>query len=327
MSDQATAQPSPSPSPPHVPTLMAVHAHPDDETIGMGGTMAKAVAAGRRVVLVTGTRGEMGEIVVGDMDTADNHRRLGEIRAGELERAMGILGITEWENLGYRDSDMMGRVGNQDPRSFWQADLDEAARRLVWMIRRYQPDVVTTYNEFGGYGHPDHIRVHDVTVRAFPRAGDPAWYPEQLAPEHGGTGSTPDEGGLAPWSPAKLYEQAIPASVRTAMRERLEASGQPSFWSPPEDATPEQIAEFEAFQEKMLVPDDQVTTWIDISGEPLQRKWDAIHEHVTQIADDNPFMQFGLDGWREAWGQEAYILRESSVETQKPETDLFAGLV
>jgi LmbE family N-acetylglucosaminyl deacetylase len=327
MSDETTAQASPSPSTPHVPTLMAVHAHPDDETIGMGGTMAKAVAAGRRVVRVRGTRGEMGEIVVSDMDTADNHRRLGEIRAGELERAMGILGITEWENLGYRDSDMMGRVGNQDPRSFWQADLDEAARRLVWMIRRYQPDVVTTYNEFGGYGHPDHIRVHDVTVRAFPRAGDAAWYPEQLAPEHGGTGPPPDEGGLASWSPAKLYEQAIPASVRTAMRERLEASGQPSFWSPPEDATPEQIAEFEAFQAKMLVPDEQVTTWIDISGEPLQRKWDAIHEHVTQIADDNPFMQFGLDGWREAWGQEAYVLRESSVETAKPETDLFAGLL
>ena len=327
MSDETTAQASPSGSPPHVPTLMAVHAHPDDETIGMGGTMAKAVAAGRRVVLVTGTRGEMGEIVVSDMDTADNHRRLGEIRAGELERAMGILGITEWENLGYRDSDMMGRVGNQDPRSFWQADLDEAARRLVWMIRRYQPDVVTTYNEFGGYGHPDHIRVHDVTVRAFPRAGDPAWYPEQLAPEHGGTGPAPDAGGLAPWSPAKLYEQAIPASVRTAMRERLEASGQPSFWSPPEDATPEQIAEFEAFQAKMLVSDEQVTTWIDISGEPLQRKWDAIHEHVTQIADDNPFMQFGLEGWREAWGQEAYVLRESSVETAKPESDLFAGLL
>jgi N-acetyl-1-D-myo-inositol-2-amino-2-deoxy-alpha-D-glucopyranoside deacetylase len=305
---------------------MTVHAHPDDETIGTGGTMAKAVAAGRRVVLVTCTRGEMGEIVVDDMDTADNHRRLGEIRAGELERAMGRLGVREWDNLGYRDSDMMGRVGNQDPRSFWQADLDEAARRLVWMIRRYQPDVVTTYNEFGGYGHPDHIRVHDVTVRAVPRAGDPAWYPEQLAPEHGGSGPVAEEGGLAPWSPAKLYEQAIPASVRTAMRERLEASGQPSFWSPPEDATPEQLAEFEAFQAKMLVPDEQITTWIDIAGEPLQRKWDAIREHVTQIADDNPFMQFGLDGWREAWGQEAFILRESTVETAKPETDLFAGL-
>jgi LmbE family N-acetylglucosaminyl deacetylase len=327
MTDDAINRPPPAPSALHVPTLMTVHAHPDDETIGTGGTMAKAVAAGQRVVLVTCTRGEMGEIVVSDMDTADNHRRLGEIRAGELERAMGVLGVTEWDNLGYRDSDMMGRVSNQDPRSFWQADLDEAARRLVWMMRRYQPDVVTTYNDFGGYGHPDHIRVHDVTVRAFPRAGDPAWYPEQLAPEHGGSGPAPDDGGLAPWSPSKLYEQAVPASVRTAMRERLEATGKPSFWSPPEDATPEQLAEFEAYQAKMLVPDDQITTWIDIGGEPLQRKWDAIHEHVTQIAEDSPFMQFGLDGWREAWGQEAYILRESSVETAKPETDLFAGLL
>ena len=112
---------------PHRPTLMNVHAHPDDETIGTGGAMAKAVEAGHRVILVTGTRGELGEIVVPDMDTPDNHRRLGEIRAGELERAMGHLGVTEWENLGYRDSGMMGTDGNHDPRSFWKADLDEAA--------------------------------------------------------------------------------------------------------------------------------------------------------------------------------------------------------
>ena len=85
-----------------------------------------------------------------------------------------MLGVTEWENLGYRDSDMMGRAGNLDPRSFWRADLDEAAGRLVWLIRRYKPDVMTTYNEYGGYGHPDHIRTHDVAIRAFPRAGDPA---------------------------------------------------------------------------------------------------------------------------------------------------------
>src|ERR687897_3938879 len=91
----------------HIPTLMTVHAHPDDETIGTGGTMAKAVAEGRRVVLVTCTRGEMGEIVVPDLDTPDNHRRLGELRAVELERAMGQLGMTEWQNLGYHASDMM----------------------------------------------------------------------------------------------------------------------------------------------------------------------------------------------------------------------------
>lgn len=309
-----------------LPTLMTVHAHPDDETIGTGGSMAKAVAAGHRVVLVTCTRGEMGEIVVPEMDTPENHRRLGELRAAELERAMGALGVTEWENLGYHDSDMMGRAGNHDPRSFWQADLDEAARRLVWLIRRHRPDVVTTYNDFGGYGHPDHIRTHDVTVRAYPRAGDPAWYPEQLAPEHGGTGPSVDEGGLAPWAPSKLYEQAIPASVRDAMRDRLAALGKPSFWAPPEDATPEQLAEFEAYMAKMLVPDESITTWIDISGDPLERKWRAIHEHRTQMADDSTFMLFGLDGWREHWAREAFILRESNVPTTRPEDDLFAGL-
>ena len=305
---------------------MTVHAHPDDETIGTGGAMVKAIEAGHRVVLITCTRGEMGEIVVPEMDTPENHRRLGEIRAGELERAMAHLGVTEWENLGYHDSDMMGRPGNHDPRSFWQADLDEAIGRLVWFVRRYQPDVMTTYNDFGGYGHPDHIRTHLVAVGAFERAGDAAWYPEQLAPEHGGTGLPAAEGGLAPWSPSKLYEQAIPASVRQAMAERLKELGQRSFWEPPEDATPEQVAEFEAYAAKMLVPDEQVTTWLDISGAPVEAKWAAIHEHVTQISDESPFMLLGLDGWRQGWAKEAYILRESRIPTSLPETDLFAGI-
>ncbi len=311
----------------HRPTLMTVHAHPDDETIGTGGTMAKSVAAGYRVVLVTCTRGEMGEIVVPDMNTPDNHRRLGELRAAELERALGVLGVTEWENLGYHDSDMMDRPGNRDPRCFWQADLDEAARRLVWIIRRYQPDVITTYNDFGGYGHPDHIRTHDVTVRAFPRAGDPAWYPEQVAPEQGGTGPSIEGGGLAPWTPSKLYEQAIPASVRARLEAALAERGRKSLWQPPDDATPEQIAEMEAYPARMLVPDERVTTWIDVSGAPLEAKWQALHEHVSQISDDNPFVLLGIDGWREGWTNEAFILRESRVETDKPESDLFAGIV
>jgi N-acetyl-1-D-myo-inositol-2-amino-2-deoxy-alpha-D-glucopyranoside deacetylase len=306
---------------------MTVHAHPDDESIGTGGTMAKAVAAGHRVVLVTCTRGEMGEIVVPELDTPENHRRLGELRAVELERAMAQLGVTEWENLGYHDSDMMGRAGNHDPRSFWRADLDEAAGRLVWLIRRLQPDVITTYNDFGGYGHPDHIRAHDVTVRAFPRAGDPAWYPAQLAPEHGGTGPTVDEGGLAPWTPSKLYEQAIPASVRQQMADVMAERGQKNPWAPPDDATPEQIAEAEAFAAKMLVPDESVTSWIDTSGAPLEAKWRAMHEHVTQLAEDFPFFAMGLEGWRDGWAKEAYILRESRVKSALPETDLFAGIV
>ena len=311
--------------PDHRPTLMTVHAHPDDETIGTGGTMATSVRAGRRVVLVTCTRGEMGEIVVPDLDTPDNHRRLGEMRAAELEQAMGALGVTEWENLGYRDSDMMGRTGNLDARCFWQANLDEAIGRLVFLVRTYQPDVMTTYNDFGGYGHPDHIRTHLVAVGAFARAGDPAWYPEQVAPEHGGTGAPAAEGGLAPWTPAKLYEQAIPASVRNALKDRMDALGEPSFWSPPADATPEQAAEFEAFAARMLVPDEAVTTWVDV--EPyLDQRWAAVGEHVTQISDDNPFVRFGRDAWREFWSREAFIRRESRVAAPATEDDLFAGL-
>jgi N-acetyl-1-D-myo-inositol-2-amino-2-deoxy-alpha-D-glucopyranoside deacetylase len=317
MSDETTTAPEGDPAPaPHRPTLMTVHAHPDDETIGTGGTMAKAVEAGYRVILVTGTRGELGEIVVPEMDTADNHRRLSEIRAGELERAMAALGVTEWENLGYRDSGMMGTDGNRDPRSYWQADLDEAAGRLVWLVRRYQPDVMTTYNAFGGYGHPDHIRTHDVAIRAFERAGDRGWYPEQF-----------EEPGLEPWAPSKLYEQAFPASAREKMNEKMRELGQKPFWAPPDDATPEQIAEMEAFAAKMLVPDDQITTWVDVSGAPLEAKWKAIHEHVTQISDQSPFMLMGADGMREAWGKEAYILRESRIKAPTSETDLFAGIV
>ncbi|MES2210536.1 MAG: PIG-L family deacetylase [Chloroflexota bacterium] len=324
-------------------TLMTVHAHPDDETIGTGGLMAKAVQAGHRVILVTCTRGEQGDIVVPELDTPANHRRLGEIRAAELEAAMGELGVTEWENLGYRDSDMMGRVGNKDPRCFWQADLDEAARRLTWLVRRHRPHVMTTYNDFGGYGHPDHIRTHDVSVRAFDRAGDAAWYPEQLAPEHGGTGPATDDGGtgpamaddgtgsaaadggLAPWTPLKLYEQAIPASVRNAMRDRMEALGEESFWSEPKDATPEQLEGFRTQMARMLVPDESITTWIDISG-VLDQKWAAIWRHVTQMSPNSPFLRFGPDAWRDFWSKEAYVLRESRVAAATPETDVFAGL-
>jgi mycothiol S-conjugate amidase len=175
---------------------------------------------------------------------------------------------------------------------------------------------MTTYNAYGGYGHPDHIRTHDVAVRAFERAGDPAWYPEQF-----------EEPGMEPWTPSKLYEQAIPASVRDRMSERMKELGRKSFWSPPDDATPEQIAEMEASAAKMLVPDESITTWIDISGAPLEAKWKAIHEHVTQISDESPFMLLGFEGWRDSWANESYILCETRIQSPTPETDLFAGIV
>jgi LmbE family N-acetylglucosaminyl deacetylase len=304
---------------------MTVHAHPDDESIGTGGVMARAVAEGHRVVLVTCTDGALGEIVIPERDTPEEHRRLAATRQLELEAAMAQLGVTEWENLGYRDSDMMGRVGNLDPRSFWQADLDEAIGRLVWLIRRYRPDVVTTYNDFGGYGHPDHIRTHLVAVGAWGKAGDVSCYPSQLAPEHGGTGPAEADGGLAPWAPLKLYEQAMPASVRIAMRDRMRELGKDTWQEPGPDATDEERAEFEAFMARLLVPDEAVTTKVDI-GAFLDAKLSAMRAHATQLGPDFPWLAISVDEWRELYPYEAFILREARVATAIPEDDLFAGL-
>jgi len=304
---------------------MTVHAHPDDEVIGTGGVMARAVVDGHRVMLVTCTRGELGEIVVPELATEANHRRLAEIRAAELEAAMGELGVTEWENLGYRDSGMMGDPGNRDPRAFWQAPLDDAARRLVWLVRTYRPDVITTYNDFGGYGHPDHVRAHEVAVAAFDRAGDPAWYGEQLAPDHGGTGPAAGEGGLAAWAPAKLYEQAWPRSLRQALTARLEAAGVRSFWSRPVDASPDEVAAWEEFMARSTVPDEAVTTRVDVAAFAAAR-FAALLAHRTQIAPDSPLVALGPDGWAELVGAESFVLRTARIPVALPETDLFAGL-
>ena len=309
-------------------TLMTVHAHPDDETIGTGGVMAKAVTESHRVVLVTCTRGELGEIVAPELATPDNFRRLAEIRAGELEAAMTALGVTEWENLGYRDSGMMGTPGNLDPRSLWQADLDEAIRRLVWLVRLHRPDVMTHYNDFGGYGHPDHIRAHQVAIGAFYRAGDPEWYSEQVAPEHGGSGPAAADGGLEPWAPAKLYEQAVSRQRREAMADRVEAAGKTSWWSRPTEADPEELARWDEFMRRSTVEDETITTRIDVRAF-ADARWAALVAHRTQISPtDSPFMALGRDALAELWGEETFILRAARVPLggDLPETDLFAGL-
>jgi N-acetyl-1-D-myo-inositol-2-amino-2-deoxy-alpha-D-glucopyranoside deacetylase len=290
--------------------------------------MAKATAAGHGVVVVTCTRGELGEIVVPELDTPENHRRLAEIRAGELETALTALGVTAWENLGYRDSGMTGTPGNQDPRCLWQADLDDAIRRLVWLVRRDRPDVVTHYNDFGGYGHPDHIRAHQVAIGAFYRAGDPEWHPEQVAPEHGGSGPSVSDGGLAPWAPAKLYEQAISRSRREAMAARAEAAGITSWWSPPTGAGPEELARWDEFMRRSTVDDTLITTRIDVRAF-ADARWAALLAHRTQISlTDSPLMALGKEALAELWGEETFILRASRVPlgSNLPETDLFVGL-
>ncbi len=154
-------------------TLVTFHAHPDDEAISMGGVMAKAADDGHRVVLVVATKGEHGEVVEGFLDPGEE---LWQRRVGETRAAAGILGVARVEFLGYVDSGMMGTPENDAPESFWQADVEEAAARLAAVLVEESADVLTAYDERGNYGHPDHIQVHRVGVRAAELAGTPRVY-------------------------------------------------------------------------------------------------------------------------------------------------------
>lgn len=153
--------------------LLLVHAHPDDESIGTGATMAKYAAQGAEVTLVTCTLGELGEIIPADLAhlAADRDDRLGEYRIGELDAACAALGVTDHRFLGgagrWRDSGMIGTAGNEDPRCFWRADMQEAVAALLAVVDEVRPQVMVSYDDNGGYGHPDHIQAHRVTRRAF----------------------------------------------------------------------------------------------------------------------------------------------------------------
>jgi N-acetyl-1-D-myo-inositol-2-amino-2-deoxy-alpha-D-glucopyranoside deacetylase len=171
--------------------LLLVHAHPDDESIGTGATMAKYAAEGAQVTLVTCTLGELGEIIPPSLAqlAAEREDRLGAYRIGELAAACAALGVTDHRFLGgpgrWRDSGMMGTPGNEDSRCFWQADVDEAAQALLDVIREVRPQVLVTYDANGFYGHPDHIQAHRVAWRAFELAGadGPAKFYATAAPQ------------------------------------------------------------------------------------------------------------------------------------------------
>ena len=180
-------------------TLLLVHAHPDDECVATGGVMIRAHDDGHRVVLVTATRGEEGEIH--NMDEAEARPRLAEIRTEELRRSGEILGVDRQEFLGYRDSGMAGTPSNDDPRSFHSAPLGEAAERLAAILREERPDVVVTYTSDGTYGHPDHVKAHHTTIAAL-----------DLLEGEG-------------WRPAKAYLHAVPRSFIEQMRARAREMG------------------------------------------------------------------------------------------------------
>ncbi len=292
---------------------MTVHAHPDDETIGTGGVMARYSRAGDRVICVTCTGGEEGEIVVPEMDTPENHARLAEIRAEELRAALEALGPIESRTLGYRDSGMMGTPANETAGNLWVADIDEAAGRLVRIVRELRPQVIVSYNDFGGYGHPDHIRAAQLAVLAFERAGDPTWYPEHIAD------------GLQPWQPLKRYQIVMDFSRRQELFERLQERGVKTWLTPDPGETEEQRQEREAFLGRMQDAQGPKTTSVDVTDQ-IERKLEALRAHVTQIRPTDFFLALTLDEWREFAPTEDFTLSESKVGVRIPEADPFAGL-
>src|SRR3954453_11585917 len=200
--------------------LLLVHAHPDDETINNGATMARYVADGASVTLLTCTLGEEGEVPVPELAqlAADQADQLGGYRIWELRGAMDALGVTDIRFLGgaghFRDSGMMGTPANENPRAFWQADLDEAIGHAVAVVREVRPQVVVTYDENGGYGHPDHIQAHRVAMGAVEAAADPAYRPEL---------------GDA-WDVAKVYWSAMPRSALQHSIDAMAELGEESFF-------------------------------------------------------------------------------------------------
>jgi len=294
--------------------LLLVHAHPDDETIGNGATMARYVSEGVQVTLVTCTRGEEGEVLVPALLHlgADQDDSLGAYRETELAAAMDVLGVTDHRYLGepgeLRDSGMAydenKRAVARDtirPDTFWATDLLVPANRLVAIVREVRPQVLVTYDEYGAYGHPDHIQAHRVATYAHALAGISS-YRLDLG---------------EPWHVPKVYWNATP---RSTMERWVEASKEMDT-----DFFNVESVDDIAF----VVADELVTTEID-GRDQLEQKLAAMRAHATQIAVDGPFFALSNHiGW-EAWGVEHYRLVHGELGPVDPETgresDLFAGL-
>ncbi|MDX3096040.1 N-acetyl-1-D-myo-inositol-2-amino-2-deoxy-alpha-D-glucopyranoside deacetylase [Streptomyces sp. ME02-6991-2B] len=286
--------------------LLLVHAHPDDESINNGATMAKYAAQGAHVTLVTCTLGEEGEVIPPELAhlAPDRDDTLGAHRIGELADAMVQLGVTDHRFLGgpgrFRDSGMMGAPQNDRPDCFWQADLDLAAGYLVEVIREVRPQVLVTYDPDGGYGHPDHIMAHRVAMRAAELSAEPAY--------------RRDLGG--PHSIAKVYWNCVPRRVVEEGFARLHAAGRQIPF--------EGIAT--ADDVPGVVDDDLVTAAIDVEARYAEHKAAAMKAHVTQIAVDGPFFALSNDLGQPLFGAEFYrLVKGVPAPAGSLEDDLFAG--
>ena len=270
-------------------TLMAVHAHPDDEAIGTGGVLARYSDEGFRTVLVTCTNGEMGDDPDGRKPGQDGHdaEAVARLRIEELQEACRHLGIGHIELLGYRDSGMMGWPQNDDPESFWRTPVEEAAERLGELMERYRPDVVVTYDENGFYGHPDHIQANRITLAAAEATG----------------------------IPRKLYYTAVPRSAVAGFMRRMREAGV---------EVPGEIEE-PAEDPPFGTPDELITTVVDVTPY-VDRKRLALAAHATQISENSFFLGLPPDVQRLVFGTEAFVRHRDETGAATPEDDLFAGL-
>jgi len=277
--------------------LLTVHAHPDDEASKGAPTVAKYHDEGVRTVLVCCTGGEAGDILNPAMDTPEVRDRIHEVRQEELARSAEIIGYDQVELLGYRDSGMPDSEENAHPDNFANAPLSEAVGKLVEIIRRERADVIITYgDDQSGYPHPDHLRVHDISLPAFEAAGDPTAYPE----------------AGEPFAPSKLYYVVWSRARIQATHEKFVELGIESPFGEDWFKRPSQ--------------DDQITTSIEI-GDFFDVRLDSLLAHATQVDPTSPFW-FGLprEVSRTVHPFDDYILARSRVDSELPESDLFAGL-
>ncbi len=277
--------------------VLLVHAHPDDETINNGATMAMYAALGASVTLVTCTRGEEGEVLIPELAhlAASATDSLGQHRITELALAMKELGVTDHRFLGegaklYRDSGMMGTEPNNRPDVFWQADLEEAADLLVQVIDEVKPHVLITYDEFGGYGHPDHIQAHRVAMRAAEKSE---------------------------WDIPKIYWNVMPVSV---IQEGIDAMKgiDSDFWGA------------EKAEDLPFAKDDSFVHALVDGNAYVDKKMNAMKAHSTQIAVDGPFFALSNNVGLQVWGNEYYTLvkgeKSAPLNEKGYESDLFAGI-
>ena len=270
-----------------------VHAHPDDETINNGATMAQMVEDGVAVTLITCTRGEEGEVLVPELAhlASSAEDKLGTHRVIELANAMKELGVKDHRFLGnYRDSGMMDTPQNQHPDCFWRADVDEAARKLALIIDEIRPQVMVTYDENGGYGHPDHIQTHRVAMRA---------------------------AELATWQIQKIYWNIMPKSVVQRGMDAMKDQGSEFFGAENVDDLP-------------FVKDDSFVSAVIHAPNQVDKKMAAMKAHATQISLDGPFFALSNNLGVQVFADEYYTLvkgeKAAPFNTDNLETNLFAGI-